>query len=178
MLIELHITVELHRGIGGQLEAVLRIGRVARAAADVDYARTHARFLADRRREFIHQQRAATYARNIDQPRARREHGIARDLRIDVREVSDAAKTAAQFAIPFEFQATAAHLAGCAREAEKTLRDYEQRLKDGGTLPVDADVSKATAALDRLNAYAKPPSVMALDAAVPPFLTGSLNSRR
>ncbi|MEF9388625.1 tape measure protein [Ralstonia solanacearum species complex bacterium KE056] len=41
------------------------------------------------------------------------------------------------------------------QRAEKTLQDYEQRLKEGKTLPVDADVSKALASLDRLNAYAR-----------------------
>ncbi|QOK92448.1 phage tail tape measure protein [Ralstonia pseudosolanacearum] len=40
-------------------------------------------------------------------------------------------------------------------QAEKTLQDYEQRLKEGKTLPVDADVSKALASLDKLNAYAR-----------------------
>ncbi|MHA6887432.1 tape measure protein [Ralstonia pseudosolanacearum] len=40
-------------------------------------------------------------------------------------------------------------------QAEKTLQDYEQRLKEGRTLPVDADVSKALASLDKLNAYAR-----------------------
>ncbi|MHA6890817.1 tape measure protein [Ralstonia pseudosolanacearum] len=41
------------------------------------------------------------------------------------------------------------------QRAEKTLQDYEQRLKEGRTLPVDADVSKALASLDKLNAYAR-----------------------
>ncbi|MHA6910849.1 tape measure protein [Ralstonia pseudosolanacearum] len=41
------------------------------------------------------------------------------------------------------------------QRAEKTLQDYEQRLKEGKTLPVDADVSKALASLDQLNAYAR-----------------------
>ncbi|WP_275760264.1 tape measure protein [Ralstonia pseudosolanacearum] len=41
------------------------------------------------------------------------------------------------------------------QRAEKTLQDYEQRLKEGKTLPVDADVSKALASLDKLNAYAR-----------------------
>ena len=50
-------------------------------------------------------------------------------------------------------------------QAEKTLQDYEQRLKDGRALPVDADVSKATAALDRLNAYAKETSQLELKVA-------------
>ncbi|ARU21600.1 hypothetical protein RSSE_c1179 [Ralstonia solanacearum] len=50
-------------------------------------------------------------------------------------------------------------------QAEKTLQDYEQRLKEGKTLPVDADVSKATAALDRLNAYAKETSQLELKVA-------------
>ena len=40
------------------------------------------------------------------------------------------------------------------QEAEQTLRDYEQRLKEGQTLPVNADFSKAQEALDRLKAYA------------------------
>ncbi|MHA6879194.1 tape measure protein [Ralstonia pseudosolanacearum] len=41
------------------------------------------------------------------------------------------------------------------QRAEKTLQDYEMRLKEGKTLPVDADVSKALASLDKLNAYAR-----------------------
>lgn len=41
------------------------------------------------------------------------------------------------------------------QQAEKTLQDYEQRLKAGQTLPVDADVSQAQAALDRLKTYAE-----------------------
>ena len=40
------------------------------------------------------------------------------------------------------------------QQAEQTLREYEQRLKDGQTLPVNADFSKAQEALDRLKAYA------------------------
>jgi tape measure domain-containing protein len=40
------------------------------------------------------------------------------------------------------------------QEAEKQLQQYEQLLKEGKTLPVDADVSKAREALDRLKAYA------------------------
>ncbi|WP_371054244.1 tape measure protein [Ralstonia pseudosolanacearum] len=47
-------------------------------------------------------------------------------------------------------------------QAEKTLQDYEQRLKEGKTLPVDADVSKALASLDRLNAYARENSQLEL----------------
>ncbi len=48
------------------------------------------------------------------------------------------------------------------QQAEKTLQDYEQRLKEGKTLPVDADVSKALASLDRLNAYARENSQLEL----------------
>jgi tape measure domain-containing protein len=40
------------------------------------------------------------------------------------------------------------------QQAEQTLREYEQRLKDGQTLPVNADFTKAQEALDRLKAYA------------------------
>ncbi|MFT4269183.1 MAG: tape measure protein [Xenophilus sp.] len=40
------------------------------------------------------------------------------------------------------------------QEAEKKLKEYEQLLKEGKTLPVDADVSKAREALDRLKTYA------------------------
>lgn len=40
------------------------------------------------------------------------------------------------------------------QEAEKTLQAYEQLLKEGKTLPVDADVSKAKEALDKLKTYA------------------------
>lgn len=47
-------------------------------------------------------------------------------------------------------------------QAEKTLQDYEQRLKEGRTLPVDADVSKALASLDKLNAYARENSQLEL----------------
>jgi tape measure domain-containing protein len=41
------------------------------------------------------------------------------------------------------------------QQAEQTLRDYEQRLKAGQTLPVDADLSKAEAALSQLKIYAE-----------------------
>lgn len=47
-------------------------------------------------------------------------------------------------------------------QAEKKLQDYEQRLKEGKTLPVDADVSKALASLDKLNAYARENSQLEL----------------
>lgn len=40
------------------------------------------------------------------------------------------------------------------QQAEQTLREYEQRLKDGQTLPVNADFTQAQEALDRLKAYA------------------------
>lgn len=40
------------------------------------------------------------------------------------------------------------------QEAEKKLQQYEQLLKEGKTLPVDADVSKAKEALDKLKIYA------------------------
>ncbi len=39
--------------------------------------------------------------------------------------------------------------------AEKKLKEYEQLLKEGKTLPVDADVSQARAALERLKSYAE-----------------------
>ena len=40
------------------------------------------------------------------------------------------------------------------QEAEQKLKAYEQLLKEGKTLPVDADVSQAKAALDKLKVYA------------------------
>ena len=40
------------------------------------------------------------------------------------------------------------------QKAEKKLKEYEQLLKEGKTLPVDADVSKAREALERLKTYA------------------------
>lgn len=40
------------------------------------------------------------------------------------------------------------------KEAEKQLQQYEQLLKEGKTLPVDADVTKAKEALDKLKTYA------------------------
>lgn len=40
------------------------------------------------------------------------------------------------------------------QEAEKKLKEYEALLKEGKTLPVDADVSKAKEALDKLKVYA------------------------
>lgn len=40
------------------------------------------------------------------------------------------------------------------QQAERQLQQYEQLLKEGKTLPVDADVSRARAALDQLKAYA------------------------
>ncbi len=41
------------------------------------------------------------------------------------------------------------------KEAEQTLKDYEVALKEGRTLPIDADVSKAQQALDKLKTYAE-----------------------
>lgn len=40
-------------------------------------------------------------------------------------------------------------------QAEQKLREFEQALKEGKTLDVDADVTKAKDALEKLNAYAK-----------------------
>jgi len=40
------------------------------------------------------------------------------------------------------------------QQAEKQLREYEQLLKDGKTLPINADVGKARDALDKLKTYA------------------------
>jgi len=40
------------------------------------------------------------------------------------------------------------------QQAEKQLREYEQLLKEGKTLPINADVGKARDALDKLRTYA------------------------
>ena len=51
------------------------------------------------------------------------------------------------------------------QEAEKKLQEYEQLLKEGKTLPVDADVSKAKDALDKLKTYAEQNSQVELKVA-------------
>lgn len=51
------------------------------------------------------------------------------------------------------------------QEAEKKLQQYEQLLKEGKTLPVDADVSKAKEALDKLKTYADQNSQLELKVA-------------
>lgn len=51
------------------------------------------------------------------------------------------------------------------QEAEKKLQQYEQLLKEGKTLPVDADVSKAKDALARLKTYADQNSQLELKVA-------------
>lgn len=48
------------------------------------------------------------------------------------------------------------------KDAEKKLQEYEQLLKAGKTLPVDADVTQAKAALDKLTTYAKQNSLIEL----------------
>lgn len=51
------------------------------------------------------------------------------------------------------------------QEAEKKLQQYEQLLKEGKTLPVDADVSKAKEALAKLKTYADQNSQLELKVA-------------
>lgn len=51
------------------------------------------------------------------------------------------------------------------QEAEKKLQQYEQLLKDGKTLPVDADTTQAKAALDKLKSYADQNSLVELKVA-------------
>ena len=51
------------------------------------------------------------------------------------------------------------------QQAEQKLKEYEQLLKDGKTLPVDADVSQAKAALDKLKSYADQNSLVELKVA-------------
>jgi tape measure domain-containing protein len=51
------------------------------------------------------------------------------------------------------------------QEAEKKLQQYEQLLKEGKTLPVDADVSKAREALAKLKTYADQNSQLELKVA-------------
>ena len=47
-------------------------------------------------------------------------------------------------------------------QAQKKLQEYEALLKEGKTLPVDADVTQAKAALDKLTVYAKQNSLIEL----------------
>jgi phage-related minor tail protein len=47
-------------------------------------------------------------------------------------------------------------------QAQKKLQEYEALLNEGKTLPVDADVSQAKAALDKLTVYAKQNSLIEL----------------
>lgn len=98
---------------------------------------------------------------------------IARTLSETTRQVDDiTAKLAQGLKITLEADATRFHQAiaeldqalaekayllqiqADLQEAQKKLQEYEQLLKEGKTLPVDADVTKAREALERLKTYA------------------------
>lgn len=87
----------------------------------------------------------------IDQITAKLKHGLKVTLDADTtrfdKAIADLDKAIAEKEFLLKIQADL-------QEAEKKLQQYEQLLKEGKTLPVDADVSKAKEALDKLKTYA------------------------
>jgi tape measure domain-containing protein len=87
----------------------------------------------------------------IDQITAKLAQGLKVTLEADAtrfnQAITDLDKALAERAFLLKIQADL-------QEAEKKLKEYEQLLKEGKTLPVDADVSKAREALARLKTYA------------------------
>jgi len=97
------------------------------------------------------QRTLAETTRQIDDLTARLAQGLKITLEADAtrfqQAIADLDKALAEKAYLLKIQADL-------QEAEKQLQQYEQLLKEGKTLPVDADVSKAREALDRLKTYA------------------------
>jgi len=97
------------------------------------------------------QQTLAATAAQIDQITAKLQQGLKITLEADAtrfnQALADLDKALADKRYLLAIQADL-------QQAEKQLQAYEQLLKDGKTLPVDADVSRARAALDQLKAYA------------------------
>ena len=87
----------------------------------------------------------------IDQITAKLKEGLKLTLDADAsrfdKAMADLDKAMAEKQYLLEIQADL-------KEAEKKLQEYEQLLKAGKTLPVDADVTQAKAALDKLKTYA------------------------
>ena len=87
----------------------------------------------------------------IDQITAKLQQGLKMTLEADTTRFDQAItaldKALAEKQILLPIQADL-------QQAEKKLQEYEQLLKDGKTLPVDADVSRAKDALDKLKSYA------------------------
>jgi tape measure domain-containing protein len=101
-------------------------------------------------REEIRQTLAQTEGQ-IDQITAKLAQGLKVTLDADAsrfnQAIADLDKALAEKEFLLKIQ-------GDLQEAEKKLQQYEQLLKEGKTLPVDADVSKAKEALDKLKTYA------------------------
>ena len=97
------------------------------------------------------QQTLAATAAQIDQITAKLHQGLKITLEADAtrfnQALADLDKALADKRYLLAIQADL-------QQAEKQLQAYEQLLKDGKTLPVDADVSRARAALNQLKAYA------------------------
>ena len=89
--------------------------------------------------------------RQIDEITARLKDGLKVAIDADTtrfdKAIADLDKALAEKEYLLQIQADL-------QEAEKKLKEYEQLLKEGKTLPVDADVSKALASLDKLKTYA------------------------
>ena len=87
----------------------------------------------------------------IDQITAKLKDGLKVTIDADTarfdKAIADLDKALAEKEVLLKIQADL-------QEAEKKLQQYEQLLKEGKTLPVDADVSKAKDALARLKTYA------------------------
>ncbi|MFX3544380.1 tape measure protein [Ralstonia mannitolilytica] len=98
----------------------------------------------------------------IDQITAKLKDGLKVTIDADTarfdKAIADLDKALAEKEVLLKIQADL-------QEAEKKLQQYEQLLKDGKTLPVDADVSKAKDALARLKTYADQNSQLELKVA-------------
>lgn len=98
----------------------------------------------------------------IDQITAKLKDGLKVTIDADTarfdKAIADLDKALAEKEVLLKIQADL-------QEAEKKLQQYEQLLKEGKTLPVDADVSKAKDALARLKTYADQNSQLELKVA-------------
>ena len=108
-------------------------------------------------------QQALTQTENqIDQITAKLKDGLKVTLDADTtrfdKAIADLDKAIAEKEYLLKIQADL-------QEAEKKLQQYEQLLKEGKTLPVDADLSKAKEALDKLKTYADQNSQLELKVA-------------
>ena len=98
----------------------------------------------------------------IDQITAKLKDGLKVTIDADTarfdKAIADLDKALAEKEVLLKIQADL-------QEAEKKLQQYEQLLKEGKTLPVDADVSKAKDALAKLKTYADQNSQLELKVA-------------